>query len=85
MGTAADALAANAAATTVNNVPRHWLAAHPITRQAACGYWITTATSKDDLQRGHFWPGVTRTNFPFSSMSAGTLWVQIGQWACPLV
>ena len=53
--------------------------------QAASGICITTATSREDEQRGHRCPGVTRGNFPFKSMLAGTVWVQMGQWACPLI
>jgi hypothetical protein len=52
---------------------------------AASGICMTTATSSDDKQRGHRWPATTRGYRPRRSMSAGTVWVQIGQWACPLV
>jgi hypothetical protein len=52
---------------------------------AASGICTTTATSSEDMQRGHRWPATTRGNLPRKSISAGTVWVQIGQWACPFV
>ena len=52
---------------------------------AACGTCTITATSSDERHRGQRWPGATRTYLPLTWMSAGTVWVQIGQWTCPLV
>jgi hypothetical protein len=48
---------------------------------------MTTATSSDAPHREHRWPGETRANlsFPFRSISAGTVCVQMGHRACPLV
>jgi hypothetical protein len=46
---------------------------------------MTAATSSAERQRGHFWPDVTRGYFPLKSISAATVWVQIGQWAKPWV
>ena len=46
---------------------------------------MTTATSREDEHRGQRCPGSTRGNFRFRSISAGTVWVQIGQCTCPFV
>jgi hypothetical protein len=42
------------------------------------------ATSSEAAHRGHRCPGDTFARFPKISMTAGTVWVQIGQWAIPL-
>jgi hypothetical protein len=42
------------------------------------------ATSNDAAHRGHRCPGDTLARFPMMSMLAGTVWVQMGQCACPL-
>jgi len=47
---------------------------------AASGICTTTATSREEPHRGHICPGAVRTTLPFTSMSAGTVWVHIGQW-----
>lgn len=52
---------------------------------AASGICTTTATSSEAPQRAHRWPGATRANLPFKSISAGTVWVQIGQWTSPIM
>src|SRR5580700_9594726 len=42
------------------------------------------ATSKEAAHRGQRCPGDTRARLPKISMTAGTVWVQIGQCANPL-
>jgi hypothetical protein len=46
---------------------------------------MTTATSSEDEHRGHRCPGSTFGYFRLRSISAGTVWVQIGQWTIPFV
>src|ERR1044071_8617543 len=46
---------------------------------------MTTATSSEEEHRGQRCPGSTLGNFRFRSISAGTVWVQIGQCTCPFV
>ena len=50
---------------------------------AASGICTTVAGSSEAEQRGHFCPRATLANFPLRSISAGTVWVQMGQWTCP--
>jgi hypothetical protein len=50
---------------------------------AASGICTTAATSREDPHRGHFCPAATRAYLPRRSISAGTVWVQMGQCASP--
>jgi hypothetical protein len=62
-----------------------WQMSHPETSwlqscfYAASGICTTAATSRAAPHRGHFWPLITRGYFPRKSISAGTVWVQMGQ------
>ena len=55
----------------------------PVRTTPLPGSVITTATSREDPQRGHFCPAATRACLPLRSISAGTVCVHIGQWAKP--
>jgi hypothetical protein len=47
--------------------------------QAATSYLTTDAASNDEVQRGHFCPGLTTIRLPDANTSASTVCVQIGQ------
>lgn len=51
---------------------------------AASASCTTMATSSEAAHRGQRCPGTTRACFPTAWMTAGTVWVQIGQCAIPL-
>ena len=47
--------------------------------QAAVSYLTTDAGSREEEQRGHFWPGLVAILFPETTTCASTMCVQIGQ------
>jgi hypothetical protein len=47
--------------------------------QAAVSYLTTDAGSREEEQRGHFWPGFVASRLPETTTWASTVCVQIGQ------